>query len=175
MAVPANMCCPEGYVYVDSTGFYYSSCTGLMTEVLTWTDGPVSGTYNMCARTQCAPKAFGPVVSPSECPCCPDGYVYIQSLSLCVLGTISTFNTRVTTPSIPCIDCTCITPPPPTCPDTGNEGLPIAFNLNMSIKNCTSCTPQDNNFPPGCIQPFLPAQFLDPVTSTFVYKNKNYI
>lgn len=165
----SSICCPVGYVYVDGTGTYSDPALGTFI-VSNYVGAPVSTIYNKCVRTQTT-NAFGPFLDPNPCPCCPVNYTYSNFAAAC-------YSNNAAAPAvgtIPCVECVCPEITPPTCPESGSTGLPVTFNINMDIKNCTDCSPQDVNNPPGGIQTFLPAEFLDPITSTFVLRNKNYM
>ena len=177
MPTPSLTCCPSGYSYVDGFGYFYDS-TGAYLNIL---NTPFSSPARASCLEQCALFANSAFVTtitdPVDCPCCPEGYSWIPRPSYpsypngycqgILASDITTF--------IPCVTCTCVSTTDPTCPTCGTAGNAITFTWDFTRSQCTSCVPQDVNNPPGPIQAFLPAQFLDPVTSTFVLRNKNFI
>lgn len=195
----ARTCCPDGYIYVDSTGYYYDSVFGYIAVI---NPGVVSG---RCAQffnrgfgqnpvdpidCPCCPAGSnwdlkfgscvdvaGNITSDVPCPCCPDGFIFYNFSNAAYPNGICAkppvFRNSDATPTIPCISCDCVAPPERECADCGTAGLPITFSLNSAIKNCTSCTPADENNPP-CIGTFLSSLYTDPVIN-FTLKNKNFI
>lgn len=151
-------CCPDNYTYVAqdlpfwNAGIYMDASGNVLKATQM-----IAGTLaNICALT--APLIVGTVY-----------------YSVGVPGQTQGSSEFPTTFTIPCITCNCETLPDPTCPTCGTSGVGIHFSWDFTKSNCTTCPPQDVNNPPGCIQKFLPVQYLDPVTSTFVLRNKNFI
>lgn len=171
----SKTCCPVGKVYDLTSGL----CTDLNhlngTDPIDCPCCRVGTTYDstlgLCVALD------GTTTNTIPCPCCPDGYTY-QNVAFpptypngYCLGRIASD----IVPTVPCLGCNCVTPDDPTCPECGTDGLPITFAYDPMIKNCTDCDPQDINNPTGKIQGFLPDQFLDPLTSNFRLRNKNFI
>ncbi len=168
----AKCCPPGGSVYIDSSGFYLNPCTGTLMQVLTWTDGPVTGTYNMCGVTQCAPAAYGPVLDPIDCPCCPTGYSYMGG-GYCCPDHLPTCTLKESVPVIPCPVCPPCPVPPTPVPCVGcetNQGLPKSFTFNPYGKNCVDCVVQGEPKPMGTgADRFIPIKLLDPIIN-FIFR-----
>lgn len=155
-AIPCP-CCPAPFVFVDQDGFYVTF-GGAKVKVSNPDTSPVK---NKCCMLSNMGWADASNSSPFKCPCCPDPYTYYEPLGLCTGQSAA----QVTDP-IPCIECQCVTLPPPfckTCDDTG--ALPIVFSFNDAIKNCASCAlvgaPRPAN---NCwFNAFLPFSLVDPL------------
>lgn len=169
-------CCPTGKTFDITSG----QCTDLNhlnpTDPIECPCCPIGTTYDsitgMCIALN------GEYSTTIPCPCCPDGYSYRNiSLPPGFLNGYCQNDLRASDiiPTIPCLDCNCVEPTPRVCAECGTDGLPVTFDYNPNIKNCIDCEPHDITNPPGKIQSFLPEQFLDPITSTFVLRNKNFI
>jgi hypothetical protein len=171
----ARTCCPQGYTYNSFTLLCENKNQQMETQPIECPCCPVGYDYSNATGT-CIQRINGDSVPTITCPCCPDGYMYSSTFlpnypdGHCVMIAGSNI-----LPTIPCIDCNCTSPDDPTCPECGSDGLPIIFDYNPNIKNCTDCEPHDVTNPPGGIQDFIPTQFQDPITSTFVLRNKNFI
>jgi hypothetical protein len=173
----STTCCPLGYVYIDYEGIYNDPSPEIGTGVLSNSDwdpflekcvklvnivlsSPVGSAY-----------ALSPAVEPNECTkCCPENYTYSSYTGLCESG--SPALPAVIT--VPCVPCVCPEVVPFECSPCGTDGEPIVFELNTHSKECTTCTPQDQNNPPG-MSTFVATPFLDPITSNFKLRNKNLI
>ena len=165
MPIPQLKCCPEPddsfgsgpLTYVDSTGMFFNmylnsfmNLTGYYYVDGSGTPHTVAELYGKCVRTQPSPNAYGPFYDPIECPCCPDGYVYVNRVDP-VTGNIIKICASLEAPliftnSIPCVDCICEDPAPTeveceTC--NKSSGAPIHFEYNPFIKQCVDCEKEE--------------------------------
>lgn len=76
MATPSKTCCPQGYSYVNSLGNYLDPLTLVATPIISYTGGTISNLYNECIQQQQG-NAFGSIIDPIDCPCCPSGTIYV--------------------------------------------------------------------------------------------------
>lgn len=75
MALP---CCPAGYTFVDSGGYYVDPSTSVPTQIRNYS--PTTTPYNKCFVLQSGYTAFTPPpVDPIACGCCPTGYAVVNS------------------------------------------------------------------------------------------------
>jgi len=171
-------CCPKGYVYVDYEGIYNDPSPEIGTGVLSNSDtypflekcvklvnivvaSPIGSAY-----------ALSPAIEPNECiKCCPRNYTFSSYSGLCESG-----SPAPAVKTIPCVNtCVCTQPAAFTCPTCGTDGTAIIFSFDSNERVCESCDPQDENVPTGHIESFVAKSFLDPITSNFKLRNKNFI
>lgn len=170
--MPDRKCCPDPpinrfYTYVDSTGVFFNMFTNTYMNMISWDQGLVSEIYGKCVAYDAAPYAYGDAVEAIDCPCCPEGYVYIYNY-----GCANPLNIKITSPTIPCIDCVCppdepvVTTPCPTC-DKPN-GAPIVFDFNPFVKNCENCNKEDQSQSTDAkLNKFIPYLLLYPNINLF--------
>lgn len=163
----SKSCCPEGKLYVNSSGYYTDPVSGTTLIVNTPYSSPTfAEMLNMCATFQ--NRGFGESpTEPEDCPCCPQGYSYSQASQGCCPGAQlgGVCNQIYVVPSIPCIPCDCSDPPERVCETCESDNLPIAFTLNTNRKACTDCEPQQGfrEIPKGeKVNTFIPYFLLDP-------------
>lgn len=164
-------CCPKGYAYIDSGGNYND--IGLVPSVGILVNYADTQYHEKCAQLALSAPGYSAVlepIDPIDCPCCPVGFEYSSYRDICQDPN------GVQAEPVPCIPCVC--PPDPTpvpCDIPASEGERIVLDNPGNGRLCDSCTPQDGNSPGGCIENFLPSNYLDPITSSFRLKNKNFI
>lgn len=171
MPIPSTTCCPTGYVYVNNSGYFVDPLTGVTTQVTNYIGHVnVSDCYGQCVQSQ-STNVYGNLIEPSDCPCCPDQYVYSQFYGTCIQPVaFCTVCLPVKTTPIPCITCVCDELPPPEPCDTCQEngGGPISFSLNPFVKQCVDCVPQDDTLTKnGKLNCFAPYFLILPNTNTF--------
>lgn len=154
---PITKCCPSGYSYVSlsSDGMqpgFFTNSVGVSTQAPVNITGLLS---DICASS-----------------------VYLNSqtifFSVQIPGTQLQNSEFPTAPPIPCITCTCPVIVPFECATPPITGLPIVFQYDFSVKECTDCNPQENTSPRGCITKFLANNLVDP-TIYFKLRNKNFL
>lgn len=129
-------CCPEGYLFIDQSGYYDDVVTGNTLIVNTVFSSP---TFLECVG-KCGlfrnHAYVSSLISNIECPCCPTAYSYDAKSGMCSDGKGSMVNT------VSCIPIICpdeVIPDP--CPTCTNGTLPITFTYNQDVKNCINCIP----------------------------------
>lgn len=184
MPTAQTRCCPEPeddyggtpLTYITSAGLYFDTATNAWTTLTDYYWGgfrSVSELFNKCVRVQSIPSAYGPMYDPEACPCCPDGFVYVQNIVFGGLaqGTCVSINIPINTANpVPCIDCVCEdTTQTFECDScTENGGQPIHFSYNPFVKKCTDCTQQEFEIPTNCkMNAFLPYFIILPNTNNF--------
>lgn len=146
MSQPIKQCCPEGFFYVNINGYYYDPISGLTLVTNSFGSSPTfTEVIDKCVMF--ANRGFGQSPQTADdCPCCPQGYTYSQASGGCCPGTgTGLCKIQDLISPIPCLPCICVDPPPlPPC-DTCDqaEGLPITFQYQSDVKQCTDCVPQD--------------------------------
>lgn len=176
MPTAQKICCPTPsgvkLTYIPPNGMFFNSFTNTIMLLSMWNGGLPNVVYGKCVQTQAAPFAYGPAYDPIDCPCCPTGYTYNSSISICWTGVFPI----IAREPIPCITCNCVAVADPTCPSCGTAGAHLSFSWDFTKAHCTTtCDPQDENIPCGSIRNFLPSLYLDPIISNFRLKNKNFI
>lgn len=145
-------CCPAGYSVVNSNGYVISG-SGSVFLVGTTYAGKCMSWSN-----------FDSFVDSGDCPCCPPGYVYFSLTSECITENLNNLGPgKVAT--IPCIDCLCDdVVPPPNCEDCDtNQGLPVHFTLDNTVKQCQSCITIGEPCYPGGANKLVAIELLDPI------------
>lgn len=169
----STICCPVGTVWIDAVGYYNDPSpeigSGYASNITI--DPTIANTCSILTNigggfAYAIPIPNGPI----DCLCCPVGYKYSSFISKCIPSKSSL---PPIVPPVPCVVCVCSTPVEYTCATCGTEGQVIAFNFDFTTRQCTDCTPQDNNGP-GCIASFVPPQYVDPLIN-FKLRNKNFI
>ncbi len=160
--VPAEdcPCCPIGNVYVDQDGYFigndpsYSSY-GLRVHVSN--PSPLTGIAGTCVTIVNGAWAIPSGANTSICPCCSPGQWYNNTLGLCIDTTGKRHD------PVPCIECVCTDPPPPPeCPTCSGGTLPVTFQYNENVKNCTNCTPEgETNLSP--FKAFIADRLIAPI------------
>jgi len=166
----SQSCCPEGYSYVNSSGYYTDSILGpILVTNNAYTAPTLAEVVDHCVIFANRGFAESPIAT-EECPCCPQGYIYSQLSGGCCPGNNpgGICAAQFVVPTIPCIPCDCSEPPQRVCETCDNDTLPIAFTLNTDRKACTDCESQQGarEIPHGGkVNTFMPYFLLDPGTN----------
>lgn len=166
----SQTCCPEGYLYVNGSGYYNNPVSGTTLITNTPYSAPTfDEVLGKCARF--ANVGFATSLEDAvDCPCCPQGYYYSQAIGSCCPGADAggICDIKFAVPTIPCIPCDCSEPPQRVCETCDADILPVAFVLNTNRKACTDCESQEGarEIPHGGkINTFMPYFLLDPGTN----------
>lgn len=169
-------CCPPGFVYIDYESIYSDPSPMIGTGVITNTnkDEVNEKCVKLVNIVLSTPVGSAYALSPQEpiecTKCCPTNYTFSSYSGLCESG-----SPLPAVKPVPCVTCVCNTTNAFTCPTCGTSGTGIVFSFDSNKRQCTSCTPQDENVPTGNIASFVAISFLDPITSNFKLRNKNFI
>lgn len=170
-------CCPPGFVYVDYESIYNDPSPEIGTGVVLNdnTDEVTEKCVRLVNIVLSSPVGSAYALDPQEpiecTKCCPANYTYSSYSNQCESGSPAIPAVK----TVPCVTCVCPEPTVFECPTCGKDGTAIVFEYNSHEKECTSCTPQDANGPSGTIAAFIATPFLDPITSNFKLRNKNFI
>lgn len=169
MAVPQKKCCPDGFLYIDSAGYYSDPFIG--THIVSnnsITTPTLTQVENRCASIDKRFFASGPVEA-SDCPCCPEGYSYDQNTGKCTNQSTSSSPSLSGSGSevdpIPCTIVPCPDPPDPReCEDCDAHPAHVSFTFDPTTQNCVECgvTGEPTGLGGGA-DAFLPIQLMDPI------------
>lgn len=163
----ADICCPIGHIYVDTTGAYSDIVLGSGTVV---TPPDIAACYRVTTNAAgLVSIAIVEPVDPINCPCCNIGFEYSSYGGKCIYIT----NHLITDVTIPCVTvCICPDPPPPfECTPCTTTNLAISFAFGFTRKQCTDCEVEDL-IEDSC---FIANTLTNPIISNFRLRNTNLI
>lgn len=162
-------CCPIGHIYIDANGSYDD--VGYGSGTISNPPG-IAGCIRPIVNAAGLVIAGGPVLDPQDCPCCADNFSWSSYKQICM----TRFTPYQTAEPIPCVvPCVCPDPVPFECEPCTANGTHIDFAFDFFARQCISCSVQDANIMGGDIDCFVPEPLLDPITSNFRLKNRNFI